>query len=58
MLVIGDTPLDIRCARAVGARVLAVATGIHAVHELAPHAPDHLLADLSNYDSVLELLRP
>ena len=58
VLVIGDTPLDIRCARAVGARVLAVATGIHAVHELAPHAPDHLLADLSNYDSVLELLRP
>ena len=58
VLVIGDTPLDIRCARAVGARVLAVATGIHAVHELAPHAPDHLMADLSNYDSVLELLRP
>src|SRR5262249_6592805 len=28
--VIGDTPLDIRCARAIGARVAAVATGWHA----------------------------
>src|SRR5580765_3737805 len=27
VLVIGDTPLDIRCGRAIGARVLAVATG-------------------------------
>ena len=27
VLVVGDTPLDIRCARAIGARVLAVATG-------------------------------
>src|SRR5437773_2625740 len=27
VLVIGDTPLDILCARAVGAKVLAVATG-------------------------------
>ena len=27
VLVIGDTPLDIACARAIGARCLAVATG-------------------------------
>jgi phosphoglycolate phosphatase len=34
-VVIGDTPLDIACARADGARVIAVATGPYAVHELA-----------------------
>ena len=56
VLVIGDTPLDIRCARAVGARVLAVATGIHTVEELAPHAPDHLMADLADTREVVALL--
>jgi phosphoglycolate phosphatase len=46
--VIGDTPLDIRCARAIGARVVAVATGWHAAEELAGHAPDLLLPDLAD----------
>jgi phosphoglycolate phosphatase-like HAD superfamily hydrolase len=50
--VIGDTPLDIQCARAIGARVIAVATGLHTVAELAPSKPDLLLADLSNLESV------
>ena len=34
-IVIGDTPLDIACARADGLRVLAVATGLYTVDELA-----------------------
>lgn len=55
VLVIGDTPLDIRCARAVGARVLAVATGIHTQADLAPHGPDHLLADLGDTAGVVAL---
>ena len=46
--VIGDTPLDIRCARSIGARVAAVATGWHPSEELALHDPDLLLADLSD----------
>lgn len=46
--VIGDTPLDIRCARAIGARAVAVATGWHSLAELAEHQPDLLLADLSD----------
>lgn len=46
--VIGDTPLDIRCARSIGARAVAVATGWHSLTELAEHQPDLLLADLSN----------
>jgi phosphoglycolate phosphatase-like HAD superfamily hydrolase len=46
--VIGDTPLDVQCARAIGARSLAVATGWHSLEELAGHQPDLLLADLAD----------
>jgi phosphoglycolate phosphatase-like HAD superfamily hydrolase len=46
--VVGDTPLDIRCARAIGARAVAVATGWHTEEELTAHEPDLFLADLEN----------
>jgi phosphoglycolate phosphatase len=45
-LVIGDTPLDIRCARAIGAKVLAVASGGADLAELERHQPDWAIADL------------
>jgi phosphoglycolate phosphatase-like HAD superfamily hydrolase len=53
--VIGDTPLDVQCARAVGARVVAVATGWHPAEELASHKPDYLFADLSNPADLLRV---
>ncbi len=40
VLVVGDTPLDIRCARAIGAKALAVATGGVPLEELRAHRPD------------------
>ena len=46
VLVIGDTPLDIRCGRAIGAKVLAVATGGAALEELKRHEPDWAVGDL------------
>jgi phosphoglycolate phosphatase-like HAD superfamily hydrolase len=54
--VIGDTPLDVSCARAIGARVLAVATGWHTREELHASEPDLLLSDLSDPDALLGLL--
>lgn len=51
--VIGDTPLDIRCARCIGARVVAVATGWHSAAELEGESPDLLVADLSDPRPVL-----
>ncbi len=54
--IIGDTPKDIACARAFGARVLAVATGRHRMEQLAPHAPDFVLPDLAQTHRALELL--
>jgi len=47
ILVVGDTPMDIRCARAIQAKALAVATGSFTVEELLRHAPDWAVADLS-----------
>jgi phosphoglycolate phosphatase len=46
ILVVGDTPHDIRCGRAIGARVLAVATGGSKRAELEAHQPDWLLDNL------------
>jgi phosphoglycolate phosphatase len=39
IVIVGDTPNDIACARAVGARAVAVATGPFGVDELRAHAP-------------------
>lgn len=47
VVVIGDTPLDIRCARAIGANVLAVATGMVPIEELESHKPDWAVKDLT-----------
>tara|TARA_Y100000588_G_scaffold43230_1_gene41129 strand:+ start:245 stop:952 length:708 start_codon:yes stop_codon:yes gene_type:complete len=47
LLIIGDTLRDIECARAIGARVLAVATGEVPIDELQTAKPDLLVADLT-----------
>ncbi|MBI3465866.1 MAG: haloacid dehalogenase-like hydrolase, partial [Planctomycetes bacterium] len=52
--VIGDTPLDVLCARSIGARVLAVATGLHTMDELSPERPDILLANLTDASSLFD----
>jgi phosphoglycolate phosphatase-like HAD superfamily hydrolase len=54
--IVGDTPLDIRCARAIRAKVAAVATGWHPLDELAAEKPDLLFPDLSNADALLRLI--
>lgn len=46
ILVIGDTPLDIECARAIDAKVLAVATGGLTLEQLQAHQPDWAVEDL------------
>lgn len=53
VVVVGDTPRDIACARAGGARAVAVATGDHPSTELAHHEPDALLESLHDTDAVV-----
>jgi phosphoglycolate phosphatase len=53
--VIGDTPSDVRCGRAIGARVLAVLTGWHPRDEMLACGPDVLMDDLSDTQRLLQL---
>ncbi|RMF63657.1 MAG: hypothetical protein D6743_10410 [Calditrichaeota bacterium] len=56
MFVIGDTPLDVACARPFGARSVAVATGFFSYEELQEAKPDFLLRDLSDRAAFLNLV--
>ena len=40
ILVIGDTPRDVECGRAIGAKVLAVATGMYSAEKLRGEKAD------------------
>lgn len=53
IVVIGDTPKDIACARAFGAVVVAVATGRYSLANLSEHQPDHLVGDLADTKDLL-----
>jgi phosphoglycolate phosphatase len=54
--VIGDTPLDVRCARAIGAKVVAVATGLHTHDQLRECNADLTLPDLADFAPLLAQL--
>ena len=54
--ILGDTPHDITCARAIGAKAVAIATGQFTRAQLAGHAPDFLFDDLGNVDAVVATL--
>ncbi len=54
--VIGDTPHDIACGKAIGARTIAVATGSFAREQLAEHKPDRIVDDFSEVEEVMSEL--
>ena len=54
--VIGDTPRDIACGKALGARTVAVATGTWSREQLAWHNPDFLIDDLSDVERLIDTL--
>ena len=47
-IVVGDTPLDVQCAKPYGATSIAVATGPHSYDELLQTDADYVLKDLSH----------
>ena len=54
--VIGDTPHDIACGKAIGARTIAVATGSFTRDELAKHEPDQMIDDFSDIEAAIAAL--
>lgn len=56
IVVVGDTPADIRCARSGGGRAVAVATGPFSTEQLTLHGPDYLFTDLAQTEDVMRAL--
>ena len=56
VVVIGDTPHDIDCARAFGAVAIAVSTGQYTRAALLAESPDHLFDDLGDVEQVLAVV--
>ena len=56
VVVIGDTPLDVQCARAAGARCVAVATGSCDETTLRGTGAYAVLADFSETETVVDTL--
>lgn len=57
ILIIGDTPRDIACAQAIGAKVIAVATGSYSPEQLTPHQPTWTVRSLEEVTAA-EVCRP
>jgi phosphoglycolate phosphatase len=55
-VLIGDTPLDVACAAACGARCIAVATGGFTGEDLRTAGADDVFEDLSDTTAVLEAI--
>src|SRR5438105_3504617 len=51
--VIGDTPHDIACGKAIGARTIAVATGRFSYAQLSKHQPDRMVDNFSEVEKVI-----
>ena len=56
MWVIGDTPHDIECGQAIGAKTIGVATGRFSVAELLAHRPTAVFADFGDTAAFLRLI--
>jgi len=56
LVVIGDTPADIRCGESIGARAIGVATGRYTVEELAEHGAYAVFETLADTDTVVECI--
>ena len=55
VIIVGDTPADIQCGEAIGARAIGVATGRYSVEQLSEYNPYAVFETLADTPAVLEL---
>lgn len=56
VFVIGDTPHDIACGKAIGVQTIAVATGRYSIDQLRTHSPTAILENLADPAAFFALL--
>jgi phosphoglycolate phosphatase len=56
VVVIGDTPADLTCGIAIGARAIGVATGHYSVDDLRQHEAAAIFQDLSCTEDVVRVI--
>jgi phosphoglycolate phosphatase len=54
-VIIGDTPLDVYCARPYGAKAIAVLTGYSTREAIQEAKPDAIMEDLSNIEEFMDV---
>ena len=57
VFVIGDTPHDIACGKAIGAQTIAVATGRFSGEQLRSHNPTMVFEDFANPEAFFALIK-
>ena len=56
LVIIGDTPDDITCARSIGGHVIAVATGQYSCEALAAHRPTAAVENLADTELIWSII--
>jgi phosphoglycolate phosphatase len=56
IVIIGDTPHDLTCGRAIGARAIGVETGRYSAAQLHPYGPLAVFQDLADTNAVLRTI--
>jgi phosphoglycolate phosphatase-like HAD superfamily hydrolase len=57
IVIIGDTPHDIRCAQAIGARVIVTSTGRYSLRELQTYQPTFGFPDLTPVEAIVRAIK-
>jgi phosphoglycolate phosphatase len=56
VVIVGDTPADVTCGKHLGVTAIGVATGPYSLEALSNAGADHVFADLTDKDVVLQAI--